>query len=610
MLNRWASQSLLSLFVLFITACNALRHSQPYRSRQSSPGVVTGSTTRDGDGNPFVRREVRDLKNYYPDQWNLYLLALESLHWADQTDPYSFFGLAGIHGRPYQIWEDAPGIDAKIGTAGYCPHSNGLFLGWHRPYVALFEQVVQSYMINIANHAPSDRIERYLTAANEFRLPYWDWAQGTSLGPVPDFFMSPTITVTETDDTQTDIYNPLYSYKFKPVPDGFDEKWVHINETIRWPGSDDFWASSQQGMFADAFKSQSNNLISQLGVVFRSSSFGKFASNVEDPHGWMHGIVGGGWDPQQSPYRGHFWPLEYSAYDPLFMLHHANVDRLLAIYQAAHPDRWMEPSNIGPHGNVFLEDYQTVSADTPLLPFRKASGDFWTLNDCRETAVLGYAYPETQRWQYASDADYTQNANAVVAKLYDGRSRAQLMAQPVTAGGQMLLTPNHTFTDWTISTHALASALPATFIVKFSLVATFSSDQSLDVGNWMVLMPSQHATLAHTSTTPASSRSSVVRGITSLTAHLVDQVYAGKLDSLDPRDVVPYLAEYLTWNVYSGNGTRIPLSALDGTLEILVLSTSAHIPDDTDMPIMYGGDVIAHPAATRAKSGGSSDTLS
>jgi hypothetical protein len=45
----------------------------------------------------------------------------------------------GIHGRPFKTWGDVPGLDHKIGTSGYCPHGNILFLGWHRPYLALYE---------------------------------------------------------------------------------------------------------------------------------------------------------------------------------------------------------------------------------------------------------------------------------------------------------------------------------------------------------------------------------------------------------------------------------------------------------------------------------------
>jgi len=54
---------------------------------------------------------------------------------------------SAIHGRPYDVWGDAPGKKNKIGKAGYCPHGNELFLGWHRPYLALFEvSVIPSYL--------------------------------------------------------------------------------------------------------------------------------------------------------------------------------------------------------------------------------------------------------------------------------------------------------------------------------------------------------------------------------------------------------------------------------------------------------------------------------
>ena len=75
-------------------------------------------------------------------------------------------------------------------------------------------------------------------------------------------------------------------------------------------------------MFAEAFKNQSNNLVSQTGVAFRSSTFSRFSSTLEDVHGWVHGVIGGGYQ-RESPYWGHMWPLEYSAFEPLFMLHHA-----------------------------------------------------------------------------------------------------------------------------------------------------------------------------------------------------------------------------------------------------------------------------------------------
>lgn len=95
-----------------------------------------------------------------------------------------------------------------------------------------------------------------------------------------------------------------------------------MSTTIRWPENDSPNATSQQSKFVDAFRAQSTNLIVQVGVAFRSSTFSRFSSILEDPHGWMHGVIGGGYTAKE-PWAGHMWPLEYSSYEPLFMLHHA-----------------------------------------------------------------------------------------------------------------------------------------------------------------------------------------------------------------------------------------------------------------------------------------------
>lgn len=80
--------------------------------RQAGRDVVSGVGTRDENGNythsaspkfiakplpgnVYIRREVRDMKDNFPDHWNLYLLGLDSLQNTDQNDPYSYYGLAG-----------------------------------------------------------------------------------------------------------------------------------------------------------------------------------------------------------------------------------------------------------------------------------------------------------------------------------------------------------------------------------------------------------------------------------------------------------------------------------------------------------------------------------
>jgi tyrosinase len=185
------------------------------------------------------------------------------------------------------------------------------------------------------------------------------------------------------------------------------------------------------------------------------------------------------------------------------------------------------------------------------MPFRKASGQFLTFNDCRNTTVFGYAYPETQRWNFASDEDYQRDVTTTITNLYGGHTRVQVQVQVtmqhVTAFGQALLDNNNTYTEWTIETQIIASRLPPTFIVSFSLVGLSQSSSIIDLGSWMMLMPERNNDLHSmgVSTVPEVK----MNGTTSITTYLVDRVNANELASLNPNDVVPYLSSYLTWNV-------------------------------------------------------------
>jgi tyrosinase len=231
------------------------------------------------------------------------------------------------------------------------------------------------------------------------------------------------------------------------------------------------------------------------------------------------------------------------------------------MYQAANPNTYMEPANVGDAGNVYLENYQTVDGNTELLPFRKSSGSFWTTNEIRSTETFGYAYPETQKNAQLSVADLQSSVEATVARLYSSSARNMLTASPATADGRMLLSNDQTFTDWTINMQAPSSALPSTFIIRFHFIGDFSSDPVIDVGRWMKLMPVDHKTASHVSAQMSGFAASdqMIKGTVSLTTRLLEQVDAGKLASLDVVDVVPFLKESLTWK---GISVSLPIFAL------------------------------------------------
>jgi len=58
------------------------------------------------------------------------------------------------------------------------------------------------------------------------------------------------------------------------------------------------------------------------------------ADSLEAMHDAIHSITGG---------NGHMTYLDYSAFDPIFWLHHAMIDRCFAMWQAIYNNSYVEP---------------------------------------------------------------------------------------------------------------------------------------------------------------------------------------------------------------------------------------------------------------------------
>lgn len=117
------------------------------------------------------------------------------------------------------------------------------------------------------------------------------------------------------------------------------------------------------------------------------------STSFESPHNNVHNAVG--------CFNGTMYDLNWSAFDPAFMLHHANVDRLIALWQAIYPNSSIFEV-VDYAGALYGTPAGRVSADTPLKPFHDRPGDvdgvdgFHTSRSVRDIAVLGYTYPELQ----------------------------------------------------------------------------------------------------------------------------------------------------------------------------------------------------------------------
>ncbi|KAF7938112.1 hypothetical protein BELL_0027g00260 [Botrytis elliptica] len=378
-------------------------------------GVTTGINPNT-KARPF-RQNIDDLQNNIQ-QWSLYIQALLAMQAANEyTDGLSYFQLAGIHGRPYVAWD---GVNQAIAapTTGYCTHDSVLFTTWHRPYLALFEQVLASYAQTIAKSYISTLYPAYQAAADNLRIPFWDWGASPSM---PSITNVATISIVLPSGATAYVNNPLFRYNFqnKPLnqqqfpPGDSDGYMAQYNWTVRNP---DNLGNGQSDFNAANTNLQNAGLGDQVWTaIMKSSNFNSFATmavsgaSIESPHGAVHVLVGGAY--------GHMSFLSYSGFDPIFWLHHANVDRVLSMYQAINPSTFIT-GLIDWYGTYTITPGTIDTASSPLKPFAITSSTFFTSNTCRSMSQLGYSYPEIMDWNMTAEK-MTSYVTGRVNELYN-----------------------------------------------------------------------------------------------------------------------------------------------------------------------------------------------
>lgn len=262
------------------------------------------------------------------------------------TDERGYQWVAGVHGG--------------FGGEPYCQHSNLNFVTWHRPYVLDFELKLRDQIRKIASAAEAD----------EWRLPYWDWAAESVTG-LPDSFTVSTYVDLETGETKP---NPLLSQPYQ----------------LEWdPGLSDApsppppWPINTYRNPKDI--SQLKSLRELVQNALKEPSFTNFSPALEQPHNRLHVWVMG----YMATFR--------SSFDPIFWVHHANVDRQFWLWQRKFSNSSI-PSEV---------------RDFPCQPFKfkdiKASAFF-------EVEQLGYTYAESQNVITRSTAIETMNLRFSAAR--------------------------------------------------------------------------------------------------------------------------------------------------------------------------------------------------
>ncbi|OAP63560.1 hypothetical protein AYL99_02787 [Fonsecaea erecta] len=369
-----------------------------------------------------LRYEIHDFANSGP-AFDLFILALIDLQSVNQTEELSYFQVSGIHGFPRIPWD---GVSGTGSYPGFCTHAATPFPTWHRPYVALFEQLIWQYAQGIASHYPDDQRDEYSSAALSLRVPYWDWAVYPAL---PDVVSEPQISINTPNGWQT-VNNPLYTYVFQSdaAGNGFplSDPMANFSETVRWWSPDT--KSSNQSAATAALLANAPAIQALTYLMFTSvTNYTTFsctwpggqwltANNIESIHNSIHNSIGG---------YGHMQFPEVAGFDPSFWLHHANVDRLFAMWQALYPDSYIQPT-VNAYGSYYENVGFVDSGTTALAPFHSDDGStLFTSDDVRSTRTFGYSYPELPDWEMSPD----ELANNPFIKWYNQQLNAKEQAK-------------------------------------------------------------------------------------------------------------------------------------------------------------------------------------
>ncbi len=198
------------------------------------------------------------------------------------------------------------------------------FLPWHRLYVLYLEEIV-----------------RNVTGRQEFTLPYWDYTTPASYSLPVEF------------QTQFST-DPTFSTLFQPN---------------RWKDNGVRYADVNAGQPLNKYFTGSSNFLVLPNL--RQPNYSLFCSQLNSNlHGAVHTFTGDGTNMAQVP---------TAAGDPVFWMHHCNIDRIWAAWNAAggknptetNGKKWTDTKFVFVGGNGARVEVAISSVSNPsTLPYR------------------------------------------------------------------------------------------------------------------------------------------------------------------------------------------------------------------------------------------------
>jgi len=229
-----------------------------------------------------------------------YALGVRRMQELPVTDPRSWDYQSAIHGT--YATEKPSGA-----SWNQCQHATWFFVPWHRMYLFQFESILRSLL-------PAD-------SPDDWALPFWDYSSGPPGNALPPAFRTPTLP----DGTP----NPLFvAARRRSVNDG--AALPDVITSIEKALTETIFTATAQGASV-GFGGP------QTGFAHQGPAFGQLEAQ---PHGPVHVQVGGNGGLMTDP--------NTAAADPIFWLHHANIDRVWAV--------WNVGGGVNPSAKAWLDN--------------------------------------------------------------------------------------------------------------------------------------------------------------------------------------------------------------------------------------------------------------
>ena len=311
---------------------------------------------------PIVRRSVYAKGGTFADPTLLwYARGVKAMQQRPLADPTSWRFYGGIHDFDQSLWtsfgfwkagEPKPSAANRSTYWQQCQHGTWYFLPWHRGYLLALEAILRKAITDAGG--PTD-----------WALPYWNYFDATEADLPPAFASAGW------PDGQND--NPLFVRR-RYGPDGDGTVTVPAEDVNLLAMDDDHFVGS--GTAVDPGFG---------GADHGFQNRGRDHGGVERmPHDQVHGSVGGllGGDPRRP---GLMSTPQTAALDPIFYLHHANIDRLWEAWRgqaAVHTDPTDSGWLTGPVNGTFA------------MPLPNGSTWTYTPKAVRLLPVLRYSYDD------------------------------------------------------------------------------------------------------------------------------------------------------------------------------------------------------------------------